>query len=271
MTSDSGVANSARVIVIAVAPQHLRGLGNELRKEIGVGGKQGDKKGKNTPNKCMVVSVVAGVSAQKLSKLLGLTTVVRTFVDVIQLPVDWGEKQEGEQQEGEKRGRGRGGRGSVYSGDEINVAAKNLIAETGGPLMFVQAAVESLCCDLGVAKRDAKRESVATVVGDGTVGDGDGSPVKQMKEGSTREGREVDKEHPFYDLAGALKEWKLGGVAGGFHKVFAEEVLAKDLPSFQDKRQSMASIGDWEEEDEEEEEEEEEEKGGGEREGRLQD
>ncbi|GMI29579.1 hypothetical protein TeGR_g3435 [Tetraparma gracilis] len=271
VTTDREVAATAKVVVVAVAPQHLRGLGNQLRAAVGattsVGGVVGGVVGgaaaataaggegaaavtaaggegaaaggaaageSPPPNKCLVVSCVAGVTGAKLSKLLGLNRVVRTFVDVVQLPVKWGPA---------------GGEGAPepapgdVTADQASVAAKNLIAEAGAPLAFLAAAVESLLVDLGLGKRDAKREATACVVGDGEIGGGGGGG---------RRGGEVDEDHPLWPLKGALDVWK-EGVAKRFHKVFADEVMAKDLPSFLDRRQTMEGFGEGEEEEEEEE------------------
>jgi hypothetical protein len=177
---------------------------------------------------------VAGVTGAKLSKLLGLNRVVRTFVDVVQLPVKWGPAGGPVKCEDAP---------SLVTADQASVAAKNLIAEAGAPLAFLAAAVESLLVDLGLGKRDAKREATACVVGDGEIGGGGGGG---------RRGGEVDEDHPLWPLKGALDVWK-EGVAKRFHKVFADEVMAKDLPSFLDRRQTMEGFGEGEEEEEEEE------------------
>ena len=74
---DAELVQTCKVIVVCVAPQHLRGLGSQIRK---VGARN-----------CVVLSTVAGVSSIKISKMLGISRVIRTFVDLVQLPVEWGQ------------------------------------------------------------------------------------------------------------------------------------------------------------------------------------
>ena len=166
-------------------------MGNQIRK-VGSGSS-------------LVISTVAGVSATKLSKLLGLSRVIRTFVDLVQLPVEWGPDGPPE---------------DLMAPDAITASAKNFVAEKG-VLQLTQGGLESLCSALGLKEKEARYEATYAVVGDGDIGE------DILKKSKSEWGE--DEDHCLRGLEGYLREWR-ASIATGFFDVFAEEVFVKDLP-----------------------------------------
>ncbi|GMH48172.1 hypothetical protein TrRE_jg5829 [Triparma retinervis] len=224
--TDTAVVESCRAIVLCVAPQHLRALGSEVRKL-------------KKKSRCVVISTVAGVSSGKIAKLCGISKVVRTVVDLVQLPVAWGGEEGGDP----------GGEAGLTD-DMITVGAKNLVAQAGA-LREIQAAIESLALGLGAEPEEARRDATMAIVGERDTGE---SPIKRPRVKEEEEGkgereeegeggREVKGEgegegekdewieeapKPFLECADFLKYWK-DNVAKGFWEVIAEEVYVKDL------------------------------------------
>jgi len=132
--SDTNVVESCKILVVCVAPQHLRALGNEVRRV-------------KYKKQCLVISTIAGVSSNKIAKLCGISRVTRTIVDLVQLPVAWDDDEE--------ENRNSAGGEATLTQDIITVGAKNLVAQKG-ILASIQSSIESLAIQLGSNKEQAK-------------------------------------------------------------------------------------------------------------------
>jgi len=219
----SVLSRTCRIILLCVAPQHLRKIGETMSNSKSSTTRRRRKNGEEDGSGALIISLVAGVPSKKISHILGLTRVVRTFVDMQMVPVSWSCGTEG-----------------TPSEDEVlRVCAKNLVAENGA-IRFLQASVEDLCMHLGMDNRAAKTASIASVVGDpdikplATTPADDGvdtvttpSPPSTSQAGATDTD---DAETNFGVAHAAMMNWK-NYVAPLFHEVFAVEVFAKDLPS----------------------------------------
>jgi hypothetical protein len=210
--SDTAVVESCKIIMVCVAPQHLRALGNEIRKL-------------KKKNQCLVISTVAGVSSNKIAKLCGISKVIRTVVDLVQLPVAW--------EDGGKEEKTTGGGAAGLTNDMITVGAKNLVAQSGA-LREIQAAIESLAVGLGADPEQAKLDVTKAIVGEQDTGD---SPIKRRQKEEVKQEQKLgeasdewieEAPKPFLECADFLKYWK-DNLAKGFYEVIAEEVYVKDL------------------------------------------
>ena len=174
-------------------------------------------------NKSIVISIVAGVPAIKISKLLGLTRVLRTFVDIQQLPVAWSAGLKERQEAEDSRVPPTPGGSSLVDPKSLDpefcmVAAKSYVAESG-QLNFMQAAIEELAEDMGVERKDAKFLSCFSVVGEG------------MNKKDRKIGTMNNMEWLMDGLDKPMKVWE-EKLATHFWEIFSEEVFAKDMPSF---------------------------------------
>ena len=261
--------DSCKVVIIAVAPQHLRALGGQILKKKTRGG--------------VVISTVAGVSGVKISKLCGVTRVIRTVVDLVQLPVAWSHGDNVEEGDTDRRQRDGNGNGngdgnecetgggnskknkSAEKGAAISVTSEMVIA---GAKSFItesnvaelaRSSVESMAMELGFSKGEAERASSLAVYGDGDEGvddndddddDACGEGGGNGGEGDADGGRRADRRRSsasqraasssrrgssaaggdLPEISEFLSNWKKF-YARGFWEILSDEVFAKDLPA----------------------------------------
>ena len=241
--TDVAIASTAKVIVLTCAPQHLRSLGN-LMKKVGnhAGSAAAATAGEQKP---VVVSTVAGAPAMKIGKMLGFTNVVRTFVDVDSLPLlckskstSSGARAGGESQsEQQQRRRQQQQQQPVTKGHEddddndnseeaaVSVAAARSFIKLEGGLAYLQGAVETLTRAMGVDGDAALKRTVRDLLGEGR----DRAVVPKDRldsEGGGTATAETEND----GLEAPIKYWEQH-IAPHFYKVFATEVFARDLPS----------------------------------------